>query len=239
MACADPSHELRGLLQRRYGPRVNLAITLRNDITSAVAHLFREKLSHDASYRLDERAPEYSARVVVTRRQQIVAAIFVAAVAAGSIAGPALTAALLFLMLSLCYAANIALRAVLFAASGFDAGYRVSEAQLAALSDDTLPVYTILAPMCDEANMVSKLVAAIKKIDYPAAALDVKIVLEEEDAKTIEAAKNSNSTAASKFSSCRRRRCRPNREPAIMRCVSRAASISSSTTPRMSRNPIN
>ncbi len=53
-----------------------------------------------------------------------------------------------------------------------------------ALRDADLPVYTIIAPMYREAEMAAQFVAALKKLDYPAAKLDIKLVVEEDDAET-------------------------------------------------------
>jgi cellulose synthase/poly-beta-1,6-N-acetylglucosamine synthase-like glycosyltransferase len=52
------------------------------------------------------------------------------------------------------------------------------------VADRDLPTYTILAPMYREASIAAQFVAALKGIDYPAAKLDVKFVLEAEDLET-------------------------------------------------------
>lgn len=46
------------------------------------------------------------------------------------------------------------------------------------------PVYTIIAALCDEADVASSLVEALSQIDYPAERLEGFIVLEAHDAKT-------------------------------------------------------
>jgi len=51
-----------------------------------------------------------------------------------------------------------------------------------------LPRYTILVPMYREAAVLPGLVRALKALDYPAHLLDIKLVLEEDDAETIAAA---------------------------------------------------
>lgn len=50
------------------------------------------------------------------------------------------------------------------------------------------PTYTILCPLYREANVVADLVTALERIDYPRAALDIKLIVEGDDADTIAAA---------------------------------------------------
>jgi cellulose synthase/poly-beta-1,6-N-acetylglucosamine synthase-like glycosyltransferase len=59
-----------------------------------------------------------------------------------------------------------------------------------ALTEDELPVFTVLVPMFDEAAMLPRLAQALRELDYPLAKLDIKIVLEANDVKTIEAARS-------------------------------------------------
>jgi cellulose synthase/poly-beta-1,6-N-acetylglucosamine synthase-like glycosyltransferase len=57
----------------------------------------------------------------------------------------------------------------------------------ARLPDAELPVYTLLVPLYREANMLAPLTRALSRLDYPAAKLDVKLILEAVDAETIAA----------------------------------------------------
>ena len=50
------------------------------------------------------------------------------------------------------------------------------------------PIYTVLCPLYREANVVPDLVAAIDALDYPSHALDVKLLVEGDDADTLAAA---------------------------------------------------
>jgi cellulose synthase/poly-beta-1,6-N-acetylglucosamine synthase-like glycosyltransferase len=58
------------------------------------------------------------------------------------------------------------------------------------------PTYTILCPMRHEANVLPQLVGALDRLDYPKDRLDVKLVLEEDDAETIAAARSLGLPAA-------------------------------------------
>ncbi len=62
---------------------------------------------------------------------------------------------------------------------------RLSSAPL--LADAQLPIYTVLIPLRDEAILVEQLVKAMRALNYPAAKLDIKFVVEETSTKTIAA----------------------------------------------------
>lgn len=53
-----------------------------------------------------------------------------------------------------------------------------------ALSDRALPTYTVIVPLKREARIIGRLVEALLALDYPAAKLDLKIVLEADDSET-------------------------------------------------------
>ena len=52
------------------------------------------------------------------------------------------------------------------------------------LPDARLPIYTILAPLHHEAEIVGQLVAALKAMDYPPSKLDIKLLVEADDRAT-------------------------------------------------------
>jgi len=55
--------------------------------------------------------------------------------------------------------------------------------------DRALPVYTLLVPLFQEAKVLPGLIAALRALDYPAAKLDIKLILESVDDATIVAAR--------------------------------------------------
>ncbi len=62
---------------------------------------------------------------------------------------------------------------------------RVTPEELKALEEaGELPVYTILLPLYREAGIVEKLLRNLGSLDYPKEKLDVKLLLEEDDAET-------------------------------------------------------
>jgi len=53
--------------------------------------------------------------------------------------------------------------------------------------DGDLPVYTVLVPLYREASLLDGLIAALCALDYPACKLDIKIIVESDDADTLAA----------------------------------------------------
>jgi cellulose synthase/poly-beta-1,6-N-acetylglucosamine synthase-like glycosyltransferase len=66
------------------------------------------------------------------------------------------------------------------------------ESSATRIPDRELPIYSVLVPLYREAHMLPSLVAALRKLDYPAAKLDIKLILEAVDRKTAAAAYSLN-----------------------------------------------
>ncbi len=61
---------------------------------------------------------------------------------------------------------------------------KISDHDVAMLKDEDLPVYTILVPLYKESNIAGKIVKNLMALDYPRDKLDVKLLLEADDAPT-------------------------------------------------------
>jgi cellulose synthase/poly-beta-1,6-N-acetylglucosamine synthase-like glycosyltransferase len=64
---------------------------------------------------------------------------------------------------------------------------KFSDEEIAAIRDDDLPVYTIIIPLYQEADVIPQIMKAMSSIDYPTDKLDVIITLEAYDHETKEA----------------------------------------------------
>ncbi|MBN2301146.1 MAG: glycosyltransferase, partial [Lentisphaerae bacterium] len=64
---------------------------------------------------------------------------------------------------------------------------KVKQTEIEALTDDDLPLYTILVPLYKEANITDRIVRSLNKLDYPKKKLDIKLLLESDDTETINA----------------------------------------------------
>jgi len=74
--------------------------------------------------------------------------------------------------------------------SKFELYQAVTHHELRHLHNDDLPVYTILLPVYKEDNLIKKLIWNLQSLDYPREKLDVKLLIEEEDEKTLNAVRD-------------------------------------------------
>jgi glycosyltransferase XagB len=95
-------------------------------------------------------------------------------------------------LLTLFYTGNFLFKAILVWVGGSaqETSSRAIAAEASLLRDEDLPVYTVLVPMFREPEVLPILTKALRNLDYPLAKLDIKIVLEEGDHETIEAARS-------------------------------------------------
>ena len=146
----------------------------------------KRRASYNAVFALWARMPEYSARIVATRPQLAGLCVGSAAFVCAFFLWPFLTAHILVAGMSAGFIASIAFRTVL-ARIG-----RRREQPVPAVTDGEvpLPVYTVLVPLYREAQMLPQLVRALSAFDYPQNRLDIKFVVEADDAETIAAAQS-------------------------------------------------
>ncbi len=140
-----------------------------------------ERLADAAANGLARAMPELSAHVVITRPQ--IAGLLLLLAASAVFAGFAPQAAwdALVSFLSLAFVAGTLFRA------GLATIARRPRSEAPA-GDASLPVYTILVPLYREANVLPRLARALLLHDYPHEKLDIKIIVEADDAETAAAA---------------------------------------------------
>jgi cellulose synthase/poly-beta-1,6-N-acetylglucosamine synthase-like glycosyltransferase len=122
------------------------------------------------------------ARGGASRSQLITALIAVGSILAFLASAPAATAPICGMMLSLAFLAVIWLRLAACAASR-----EVPTPLPAPFNGAKLPIYSIVIALYREARVVPQLLAALDAIDYPRAKLEVKFVVEDDDAETLRA----------------------------------------------------
>jgi cellulose synthase/poly-beta-1,6-N-acetylglucosamine synthase-like glycosyltransferase len=145
-----------------------------------------EQLAQEAAFGLQRRWPDFSAGLPGSSRYAIG---IVAAVAAflALLAFPAgLASSVVLLGIELCLASIFLAWSGLRLLACF---HRFPPKQRLVIPDHELPVYSILVPLYREANVVADLARSISALDYPREKLDVKLILEADDAETIAAAK--------------------------------------------------
>ncbi len=191
VVAADPEPETITWIESKFGDDVILAISSRNEIRSALSRLAGEAFADTAVHGLARRRPNQSARTVFTSAQLASCYVLVCLFLLLFFANPIRTVIVLNVVLTLFLLINFGFK-MLLALIGGDhrIDIKVSEADLARLDDRALPVYTVLVPMYKEPDVLPILAAALRSFDYPLSKLDIKLVLEEDDAETIQAAQN-------------------------------------------------
>ncbi|CAB3739049.1 glycosyltransferase family 2 protein [Paraburkholderia rhynchosiae] len=191
IATADPSPTTTGFIRDKWGSAVEIVVTSKFDIIWTTQRVFETSQSHDAVHSLHERDPIMSARRIVTAPQLIFIQALVTMVALGLVFAPAATLIAANTLIGLWYLSNFIFKAVLvWSSEQSPTSDDDSLAQAArALPDEDLPVFTVLVPMYREPEVLPILAHALRNLDYPRAKLDIKLVLEADDAPTIDAAK--------------------------------------------------
>jgi len=132
--------------------------------------------------------PELSAASTLVPWQRIALLASAASVVLLAVLAPRVAGTLVVGACVVCYVAAVLFRLRLFVLSlKVDARIMVSEEEARALSDDDLPVYTVMVPAYGEPAIVERLLLAMGGLDYPRDKLDLKLLLEEDDAATVEA----------------------------------------------------
>jgi cellulose synthase/poly-beta-1,6-N-acetylglucosamine synthase-like glycosyltransferase len=146
--------------------------------------VYRRQLEELSSGLLQAAAPEYSAHFTLSHRQKV------ALVLGGLVALNLLVlmSASFFIAVAgavvALYAAVVIFRVyVMIRGAKSEDLITVSLEEMEAL--ENLPVYTILLPLYREAGVLPQLLAACRELEYPAAKLDIKLLLEEDDTATL------------------------------------------------------
>lgn len=176
------------------------------DINQSIQRSFRRHLLYESAERLAEERPGESARTALTRWQRVLPVVLVLGIAAGFVLSPLTAVIVLLAAANIVFLVSIGFKTLASLRSPFDRRHEAAVAKardkervsrgLPALAaervpDGELPVYTILVPVFREANIIDKLLTNLGQLDYPRSKLDVLVLLEEDDAETIAAAKAS------------------------------------------------
>lgn len=174
-------------VEESIGRSVRQLLADRREIDQLLQRVHRDHYADLATQHLMRTQPQMSAHVVITTAQKAGLIAVLLAVVVCAIVRPGATmvglvgaASLLYLAVSV-YRLRLTLRAL-----GASLETDVTDAEVAALDDRDLPVYTILVPLYKEAGIVRRLVRDIDDLDYPRTRLDVKLLCEEDDVETIE-----------------------------------------------------
>lgn len=187
IATAEPGPEAVLFARERWGTAIEFVVTSKFDVIWAVQTAFADALSHRAVYDLAERNPNMSARQVFTTSQIVFGYALLSFLLIGLARDPIATLVVVNLAVSLFYLGNFVFKGILISVGGARSADRDESIAIAArlLSDDELPVFTVLVPMFREPEMLPVLARSLRQLDYPLGKLDIKLVLEAGDHETI------------------------------------------------------
>jgi cellulose synthase/poly-beta-1,6-N-acetylglucosamine synthase-like glycosyltransferase len=191
LATAEPGPDIVLFARERWGAAIDFVVASKFDITWSVQANFADALSHRAVYELADRDAELSAQTVLTPAQAVFGYLMLTAFLLGLAVAPIATLIVLNVMMSLFYLGNFVFKGILVSVGGGRSADMDHVIDIAAreLTEDELPIYTVLVPMYREPQMLPRLAKALRELDYPLGKLDIKIVLEADDQETIEAAR--------------------------------------------------
>lgn len=143
---------------------------------------------HKATYGLEETHPQHSIRLFIeqirnpSRVTKFTFYATIALVLTAIVIYPRISMLAAFAILSLLYIAVQLFKLTLVVVGV------INNKKNGELKDPNKPpIYSILLPVHNEGEVLAELISSIKRIDYPADLLDVKLIIEKDDAQTLAA----------------------------------------------------
>lgn len=186
LATCDPSPALDSWARAHY-EAFRFVITAPYDLYWHMDTHFSARLDEASRLALWHMAPHQSAREVLTGEQQSGLLILLVGVVVCLWFWPVSTVVTLLTVLNLFYFFTLLFKFQLFFCGRLYSTERQPRLHLPEAKD--LPVYTVLVPLHDESQSLPRLLAALDALDYPKSKLDIKLIVERSDEKTIHALK--------------------------------------------------
>ncbi len=176
-------------LEKQSGRRLRVFVTGYRDIMSVLNDRYGDEDEEESRTSLLKLSPEDSAATRTTKGQIITLAAIGVALVAGFLFKSVLTGTIVAGFIELLYAAASIFRLwAMVGAVKTDSELVVTEADMQTVPPTSLPEYTVLVPLYKEAEVLPTLASALQALRYPKDRLDVKLLLEEDDKETIDAA---------------------------------------------------
>lgn len=189
LGMCDPNDELtEEEVKDIVGLPIRKAVITELDLLWALEEHFKRELKRNSIELLQEVRPDFSAKRMFAGWQILGFFVISSVVLYLCFFKPVLAFVLVNSAIQILFFLSIAYKLYLtLLGANIDAKSRDEE--LRALKDEELPVYTILLPLYREVTVLPNLIDAIWKLDYPKSKLDVKVLFEEDDTETLNAAK--------------------------------------------------
>lgn len=191
---ADPTdQEFINFIYETYGlePEIILASDL--DIVWMSHKLLGERYVKDAVFELMRSDPANSALITFSTGQLVFIFGAVALVVLALFFRFTQTSIAINILVSSFFLISILFKLFLaLMGSRFELHQAVTRDEVRNVVDDDLPIYTIQLPVYKEDKLIKKLIWNLQSIDYPREKLDIKLLIEEDDSKTLNAVKDLN-----------------------------------------------
>jgi cellulose synthase/poly-beta-1,6-N-acetylglucosamine synthase-like glycosyltransferase len=139
---------------------------------------------------LRDLTPHLSADRTLSPRQRRGAIALITLVAVALLASWRPTIQIILAAITAVYTGSMLLRIRLFSLSLSGRGVvRIGDDDARAIADQDLPSYSVLVPAFREPEVCERLVANLRRLEYPADRLEILLLLEENDTETLEAAR--------------------------------------------------
>ncbi|EHQ26062.1 glycosyltransferase family 2 protein [Mucilaginibacter paludis] len=191
---ADPTdHEFINFVYETYGLEPEIVLASDLDITWMSHKLLGEAYLKASVFELMKSDPANSAVITFSPKQLYALFGAIAIVVSFLFLRFVTTAIVLNILVSTIFLVSIVFKLFLaLTGSRFELHQAVTKEEVRNVVDDELPVYTILLPVYKEDKLIKKLIWNLQSLDYPREKLDIKLLIEEDDAKTLNAVKDLN-----------------------------------------------
>ena len=182
IAAVSMSDELFIYLKKKYAEGFRIVFTTPQNIITNIQRRYSNTALSIVKKELRIIDPKYSSYSLISNKNKVLLLISIGLIVAAAIEFPLIALKAVFTAANILFFLNILFKVLLFFY-----GYRgnVSDVQHKKLNQSSLPTYTILLPMYKEGLVIKKLLKSMRDINYPKSKLDIIIIVEQFDRKTI------------------------------------------------------
>ncbi|NTE45482.1 glycosyltransferase family 2 protein [Agrobacterium pusense] len=175
---------LKSLLDRHPHLLDELVVTTPHAMRDAIWKAGETRRCREARQQLFNTAPQYSARITLQGHQGFYSGIVVTLLTLSLLFHTQTAMAVIHVALTMLYFFTLLFRLFVLMQTS---GEKDTTTAAALEPDGNLPVYTILVALYREDAIVSQLIGALERLDWPKSRLDIKLVCEADDGATIDA----------------------------------------------------
>jgi cellulose synthase/poly-beta-1,6-N-acetylglucosamine synthase-like glycosyltransferase len=191
-AMADPSDRLFvDFIRLTYDLEPEIIVADDLEITWLAHKLAGQGYLRSAVFELFNRDPDSSALTTFTTPQLVFFFALLGFMAAGLVLNFKNVTIIMNVAVSSFFLIAIVFKLFLsLVGSRFELYQAVTKDEVRSVINDELPIYTILLPVYKEDKLIKKLIWNLQSLDYPREKLDIKLLIEEDDSKTLNAVRN-------------------------------------------------